>query len=86
MHLLANVDKLLEEWNRIRDVSVPVSITAEEAIKFANVKDHISILVNALQVSRLQNDSKAEQFYSQQFSESYKNFTKEYIFKVLRNV
>jgi len=86
MRPLGNIDKLLEEWNQIKSISTPVSITADEAIKFTNIKDNIANTVHALQVSRLQNNSTAEKFYSQQFFEIYNKFNKEYMFKVLKNV
>lgn len=65
---------------------MPMSTTADEAIRFTNIKDNISNTVHALQVSRLQNNSTAEKFYSQQFFEIYNRFNKEYMFKVLKNV
>ena len=86
MRPLGNTDKLLEEWDPIKRLSTPVSATADEAIKFANIKDNISSTVHALQVSRLQNDSTAEQFWSNHFCEIYNKFNKEYMFKVLKNV
>ena len=86
MQQSANIDKLLEEWNQIKSLATPLSATADEAIKFANIKDNISSTVHALQVSRLQNDSTAEQFWSDHFCEIYNKFNKEYMFKVLKNV
>lgn len=83
---MANIDKLLEEWNQIKTITMPMSTTADEAIRFTNIKDNISNTVHALQVSRLQNNSTAEKFYSQQFFEIYNRFNKEYMFKVLKNV
>ena len=83
---MANIDKLLEEWNQIKTITMPMSTTADEAIRFTNIKDNISNTVHALQVSRLQNNSTAEKFYSQQFFEIYDRFNKEYMFKVLKNV
>lgn len=81
----ASTDDLLEQWHQLREASIPVPTTLEEAVKFANIKDEISSQVHALQISKLQNDPKAEAFWTQTFRNSYEKFSKEYVYRILRS-
>ena len=85
MHQSDNIDTLLEEWNKIKDCVIPTPTTAEEAIRFTNSKDMIASTVHSLQISKLQNDATAEQFWKQNFCNIYNQFTKEYTFRILKS-
>ena len=80
-----SIDELLDQWYQLKDAPIPVPTTLVEAVKFSNIKDEISSQVHALQISKLQNDSVAEEFWSNTFRNSYEQFAKEYLYRVLKS-
>ena len=64
---------------------MPIPTTLTEALEFTALKSTISDLSHRIRNSRLENNSEAEEFYTTHFATSYDNFTKEYVFKVLKN-
>ena len=80
-----SIDELLEQWHQLKDAPIPVPTTLVEAVKFSNIKDEITSQVHALQISKLQNDSVAEKYWSNTFRTSYEQFAKEYLYRVLKS-
>jgi hypothetical protein len=85
MQLLVDIDDELLQWEKLKNTPIPIPTTLTEALEFTALKDAVSHLSHQIRNSRLENNSEAEEFYTTHFATCYDKFTKEYVFKVLKN-
>jgi hypothetical protein len=85
MQLLVNIDDELLQWEKLKNTPIPIPTTLTEALEFTALKDAVSLLSHQIRNSRLENNSEAEEYYVTHFATCYDKFTKEYVFKVLKN-
>lgn len=78
------VDILLEQWETMRQLPIPIPMSLDQALQYTRLKDIITELSHNLRISRLENNVEAEQFYIEHFCELYDTFSKDFIIKVLR--
>lgn len=80
-----NVDELLEQWEKLKNVSAPRNDSMVEVITHACVLNQIESYAHSLRNSRLTNNKQDELAYTAKFVELYYDFSKDYVFKVLKN-
>ena len=85
MQLLVDIDNELLQWEKLKNTPMPIPTTLTEALEFTALKSTISDLSHRIRNSRLENNSEAEELYATHFTTCYTKFTKDYVFKVLKN-
>lgn len=85
MQVLDNPDNLLDSWETIKDAALPLPCTLDEALEFSRQKALLSALSRQVRNSRLENDIITEESCLTQFCAVYERFSKEYVYKVLKN-
>ena len=85
MPALTNVDDLLEEWELLKQKHYPNLGDKDEVMAFVCWKMTIEDHAMRLRTARLINNKVIEQRSTDQFVDAYTRFSKEFIFKVLKN-
>lgn len=80
-----NVDDLLEQWEQVKNTPIPTPCSLTEALEFTRLKNTISDLSRQIRNSRLENDTHAEEYYLKYFNELYDSFSKDFVYRVLKN-
>jgi len=80
-----NLDDLLEAWENIKDLPIPVPCTLNEALEFTDLKQTLTTLSHKIRNSRLENDIFTEEICLEQFCNVYNTFSKEYVYRILKN-
>lgn len=84
MQQSTNINDLLEQWDQYRNCSIPVPCTLQEALEFTEHKTQINKLVHNIQNDRFNSSSSIED--EQQFVKLFESFSREYVYKILKNV
>lgn len=79
------VNTLLENWEKLKNLPLPVLLSLDEALRYTHLKDTITELSHNLRLSRLENNTDDEEFYAKHFYELYTVYEKDYVFNVLKN-
>jgi hypothetical protein len=81
----SEIHELLLQWESIRHISCPTGDSMHEAIVHECAKNLVDSYAQDLRTSRLENNSLNEVHYTAKFVESYYNFTKDFVFRILKN-
>lgn len=82
---LPDVDAYMEQWEHLKNCSVPTPCSLDEAIRFTHLKNVISDISHLIRKCRLENDTEAEMWYEDIFIENYEEFEKDFVFRTLKN-
>lgn len=85
MQALTNVDDLLEEWELLKHQHYPNPANKDEVMAFICWKMVIDQHAKNLRTSRLENNKDKETTCAKNFIKAYNSFSKEYIYRVLKN-
>jgi hypothetical protein len=81
-----NVDDLLEEWEEIKYVSSHISPDDDiDILDYMQRKSQLMHYSQELRYARLVNNTKDEAEYAAKFIEAYTSFSRDFIFRVLKN-
>ena len=85
--LTDNIDDLLEEWEEIKHRPMHNRSVADDdsRLKFVLQKFEIIEYSQKLRHARLVNNVKDEEKYAEKFVTAYTNFSKNYVFGILKN-
>jgi len=86
MQISDNIDELLEEWERIKHTPYTDVANKDEIMAFICWKMVIDEHAQGLRNARLTNNKDSEQAASDLFKDAYIRFSKDFVFKVLKNV
>ena len=85
MQPLTNVDEMLEQWEQIKKLSCPRGDGFYDVIVHECAKNDVEAYAQQIRKSRLVNDIKVEEEACIKFEELYLEFTKNFVFRVLKN-
>ena len=87
MQQLTNpVDELLEQWEEIKHVSSHISPTDDiDILDYMQRKGQLMHYSQELRYARLSNNIIDEAEYTAKFIEAYTTFSKDFIFRILKN-
>ena len=86
MQALTNVDELLAQWEEIKYCSSHIGPDDDiDILDYMHRKGQLMEYSQELRYARLQNNTKVEAEYTAKFIEAYTNFSKDFIFRVLKN-
>lgn len=80
-----NIDELLEEWKIVREISCPTDNNMTEVIVHEFEKNKVDLIAQNFRQSRLENNNFNEDRYAQEFADAYFEFTREFVFRVLKS-
>lgn len=85
--LINNVDDLLEEWEEIKYVSSHISPddNIDDIMDYMQRTCQLMHYSQELRYARLVNNAADEAEYTAKFIEAYTNFSKDFIFRILKN-
>lgn len=84
--LYTDVDELLENWERIRHIHVPIKLeTVSQAVVREYAKNTIDNHAHKIRVSRLKNDRNEEIYFIGKFTELYKKYYEDLTFRILKS-
>lgn len=84
--LSSNVDELLEQWEEVKYISSHITSSDDTNIlDYMRRKAQLMTYSQELRYARLSNDTAAEEEYTAKFIEAYTTFSKDFIFRVLKN-
>ena len=79
------INELLSQWGLIRNISCPTGDSMHEAIVHECAKNLVDSYAQDLRTSRLENNAQNEIHYTEKFVDSYYDFTKVFVFRILKN-
>ena len=80
------VDELLEQWEEMKYCSSHITPTDDiDILDYMRRKGQLMAYSQELRYARLQNNTEVEAEYTTKFVEAYTNFSKDFIFRVLKN-
>jgi hypothetical protein len=86
MQALTNVDELLAQWEEVKYLSSHISPTDDiDILDYMQRKGQLMNYSQELRYARLVNNTKDEAEYTTKFIEAYTSFSKDFIFRVLKN-
>jgi hypothetical protein len=87
MHQLTNtVDELLEQWEEIKYCSSHIKPTDDtDILDYMRRKAQLMGYSQELRYARLQNNTKVEAEYTEKFIAAYTTFSRDFIFRILKN-
>lgn len=85
MQTLDNIDELLVAWEKNKDCAIPVPCTLSEALEFTKLKQMLTELSHQIHDSRIKNDLVTEESSIKNFCDTYRIFSKEYVYRVLKS-
>ena len=87
MQQLTNpVDELLEQWEEIKHISSHITSTDDtDILDYMRRKAQLMTYSQELRYARLMNNTKVEADYTIKFIEAYNAFSKDFIFRILKN-
>ncbi len=81
-----NVDELLAQWEEIKYRSSHIGPNDNiDIFNYMQRKSQLMQYSQELRYARLQNNTKVEAEYTEKFIEAYTNFSKDFVFRVLKN-
>ena len=84
--LTNNVDELLEQWEQVKYLSSHISSTDDtDILDYMRRKAQLMTYSQELRYARLMNNTKVEADYTIKFIEAYNAFSKDFIFRILKN-
>ena len=91
MHPLTNnidedVNGMLETWEILKHKSCPKSDSMIEAIVHESAKNQVDCYAQDLRNSRLENNIENEILFTSKFIETYLDFSRDYVFRTLKNI
>ena len=87
MQQLTNpVDELLEQWEEVKYLSSHITSSDDiDILDYMRRKGQLMAYSQELRYARLSNNTEVEAEYTTKFVEAYTNFSKDFIFRVLKN-
>ena len=86
MQVLTNVDEMLAQWEEVKYLSSHISPTDDiDILDYMQRKGQLMHYSQELRYARLVNNTKNEDEYTTKFIEAYTSFSKDFIFRVLKN-
>lgn len=80
------VDELLVQWEEVKYLSSHIGPSDNiDILDYMHRKSELMHYSQELRYARLSNDSIGEAEYTAKFIEAYTNFSKDFIFRVLKN-
>ncbi len=84
--LINNVDELLAQWEEVKYLSSHIGPTDNiDILDYMQRKSQLMQYSQELRYARLSNDAIGEAEYTAKFIEAYTNFSKDFIFRILKN-
>lgn len=83
--LTNNVDDLLAQWEEIKYCSSHIRSDDIDILDYMRRKGQLMHYSQELRYARLQNNIDVEAEYTAKFIEAYTSFSKDFIFRVLKN-
>ena len=84
--LTNNVDELLEQWEQVKYLSSHISSTDDtDILDYMRRKAQLMHYSQELRFARLSNNTIDEADYTTKFIEAYTTFSKDFIFRILKN-
>lgn len=84
--LINNVDDLLEQWEEVKYLSSHIGPNDNiDILDYMNRKGQLIHYSQELRYARLSNNIIDEAEYTTKFVEAYTNFSKDFIFRILKN-
>jgi hypothetical protein len=84
--LINNVDELLAQWEEIKYVSSHIGPNDNiDILDYMNRKGQLIHYSQELRFARLSNNTIDEADYTAKFIEAYTTFSKDFIFRILKN-
>lgn len=80
-----DIDELLVGWETLKHTPIPIPSSLDDALVFSKLKGSVSELSHLIRTSRLENNVEDEAYYISQFCKWYYEFTKEYVFRILKH-
>lgn len=80
-----NIDKLLEEWDRVAQIPCLSKDSVDEVIDHESLKCTIDLYAREVKRCRLINDDQLEQYYTQCFMEAYDDFHKTFFYRIMKH-
>lgn len=80
-----NVDDLLEEWEQIKRKRLPYTAGMEDLTDYIKYKTEIEGYAHHIRYARLTNNQFEESEYAVKFIESYTQFARDYVYRVLKD-
>lgn len=78
-----NLNDLLEQWEKIKNCSVPTPCTLNEALEFTRYKIELNKLADHIRSDRFNSSISLKD--AQQFVSLYDSFSREYVYRILKN-
>jgi hypothetical protein len=85
MQVSDSIDDLLEEWEYIKRKRLPYAAGIEDLSDYIRSKAEIEGYAHSIRNARLTNDHNQESEFSVKFVESYTQFAKDYVYRVLKD-
>lgn len=85
MQQLTEANDLLDEWELYKDHPIPIPCTLTEALEFTKTKAKLNSLSHQIRNCRLENNDKDELIYLNEFCQIYEVFSKDYVYRILKN-
>jgi hypothetical protein len=85
MQALTNVDDLLAEWEQIKRKRLPNTAGIEDLTDYIKYKTEIEGYAHNIRYARLTNNQDQESEFAVKFIESYSQFAKDYVYRVLKD-
>jgi hypothetical protein len=85
MQALTNLDDLLAEWEQVKRKRLPYTAGMEDLSDYIKYKTEIDSYAHNIRYARLTNDHDQESEFSVKFIESYTQFAKDYVYRVLKD-
>ena len=84
--LTNSVDELLEQWEEVKYLSSHIGPHDNiDILDYMQRKSQLMHYSQELRYARLSNDAIGEAEYTAKFIEAYTNFSKDFIFRILKN-
>jgi len=84
--LTNNVDELLEQWEEVKYLSSHIGPNDSiDILDYMHRKGQLMHYSQELRYARLSNDTASEAEYTAKFIEAYTSFSKDFIFRILKN-
>ena len=85
MQPLINIDELLEQWDEVKTISCPRSSSMVDVIIHECAKNEVDCLAQDVRIRRLENKKSTKSRHIEEFVNAYYAFTKQFVFKILKN-
>jgi hypothetical protein len=80
-----NLDDLLEEWEQVKRKRLPFTSGMEDLTDYIQYKTEIEGYAHNIRCARLTNNQIEESQFAIKFIESYNQFAKDYVYRVLKD-